>query len=97
MEQYIQKLIVSWEKYMLYDCYCRIIINKTHSHYYMFSLARELVQGADQEPDRQAQAGRGQGWVRWKICPETSERGCALLIGVFLGAKQPLLCPFVHP
>ena len=59
MEQYIQKLIVSWEKYMLYDCYCRIIINKTH--YYMFSLARELVQGADQEPDRQAQAGKQAG------------------------------------
>ena len=35
----------------------------------------EDVQGADQDPECQAEAGRGQGWVCWQVCPETAEGG----------------------
>ena len=33
------------------------------------------VQGADQEPDHEAEAGRGQGRVRREICTEVAEGG----------------------
>ena len=37
--------------------------------------AGEPLQGADQEPDRQAQAGRRQGRVRREECPQATARG----------------------
>ena len=33
------------------------------------------LQGADQDPDGQAEASRGEGGVCWEVCPETAERG----------------------
>ena len=35
----------------------------------------EDVQGADQDPECQAEAGRGQGWVCWQVSAETAEGG----------------------
>ena len=37
--------------------------------------AGEPLQGADQEPDRQAEAGRRQGRVRREECPQATARG----------------------
>ena len=35
----------------------------------------EDLQGADQDPECQAEAGRGSCWVRWEVCAETAEGG----------------------